>query len=132
MHIAAAIDLGTTQVEVAKTIGKSQPWVNRLLKWHDGGFAEGGPFAEDNAKAKEANIISSTNNSPPDWISVVAELSRSACDCANRATWLQAELNPDDWKQLTQQLAEVEDSLERALGIVKALRKIPFELARAA
>jgi hypothetical protein len=56
-HIAAAIESGSTQVDAAATVGKSQPWVNRLLKWRSGGFSKGGPFAADNAKAN----ISRTN-----------------------------------------------------------------------
>jgi hypothetical protein len=58
-HIAAAKEGGATQADVASTVGKSQPWVSRLLKWRDGGFKDGGPFADDNAKAK----ISRTNKS---------------------------------------------------------------------
>lgn len=58
-HIAAAIAAGATQSQAAHTVGKSQPWVNRLLQWKEGGFKQGGPFADDNAKAK----ISRTNNS---------------------------------------------------------------------
>ena len=37
-HIAAAIAAGATQAEAAAKVGKSQPWVSRLLKWRDGGF----------------------------------------------------------------------------------------------
>src|SRR6476620_1467546 len=58
-HIAAAIEHGATQADVASTVGKSQPWVNRLLKWRSSGFKDGGPFTADNAKAK----ISRTNKS---------------------------------------------------------------------
>jgi len=49
-QIAIAISNGATQAEAAKVIGKSQPWISRLLKWREGGF-KGGPFAhpaEDN------------------------------------------------------------------------------------
>ena len=57
-HIAAAIKAGATQAEAAAKVGKSQPWVNRLLKWRENGFKEGGPFADDHARA----IISGANN----------------------------------------------------------------------
>jgi hypothetical protein len=50
-HIAAAVEAGATQAEAAAKVGKSQPWVNRLLKWRAGGFKDGGPFAEDHARA---------------------------------------------------------------------------------
>jgi hypothetical protein len=43
-HIAAAVEAGATQAEVAAKVGKSQPWVSRLLKWRDGGFESSGPF----------------------------------------------------------------------------------------
>jgi hypothetical protein len=59
-HIAAAIKAGATQAEAAAKVGKSQPWVNRLLKWKENGFKEGGPFADDHARA----IISAANNPP--------------------------------------------------------------------
>lgn len=42
-HIAAAIQAGATQAEVAAKVRKSQPWVSRLLKWRDTGF-KAGPF----------------------------------------------------------------------------------------
>ena len=57
-HIAAVVEAGATQAEAEAAVGKSQPWVNRLLKWRENGFKEGGPFAEDHAWA----IISAANN----------------------------------------------------------------------
>ncbi len=57
-HIAAAIAAGATQAEAAARVGKSQPWVNRLLKWREGDFKEGSPFAADHERA----IISAANN----------------------------------------------------------------------
>jgi hypothetical protein len=59
-HIAAAIQVGATQAEAARAVGKSQPWVNRLLKWREGGFKEDGPFHADHARV----IISAANNPP--------------------------------------------------------------------
>lgn len=43
--IARACDQGATQREVAKGVGKSATWVNRLLKWREGGYV-GAPFAD--------------------------------------------------------------------------------------
>jgi hypothetical protein len=56
-HIAAAIDQGATQCEVAKAIGKSQPWVNSLLKWFKAGDLDGstGPFAIASRQARIVN-----------------------------------------------------------------------------
>lgn len=48
-HIAAAVKAGATQQQAADAVGKSQPWVNRLLKWRGGGFKEAGPFTNDHA-----------------------------------------------------------------------------------
>lgn len=59
-HVAAALALGASQAVIAIAVGKSQPLVNRLLKWRTGNFKKGGPFADDNAKAK----ISRTNKKP--------------------------------------------------------------------
>ena len=57
-HIAAAVKAGATQAEAARAVGKSQPWVNRLLKWRENGFKGDSPFADDHARA----IISAANN----------------------------------------------------------------------
>ena len=43
--IARACDQGATQREVAEGVGKSAGWVNRLLKWREGGCV-GAPFAD--------------------------------------------------------------------------------------
>jgi hypothetical protein len=57
-HIAAAVKGGATQAEAAAKVGKSQPWVNRLLKWRESGFKENSPFDADHARA----FISGANN----------------------------------------------------------------------
>jgi hypothetical protein len=56
-HIFAAIEAGATQTEVARAVGKSQPWVNRLLRWRKRDFVGDSPFADDHARA----IISRAN-----------------------------------------------------------------------
>jgi hypothetical protein len=43
--IARACDQGATQRQVAKGVGKSVAWVNRLLQWRKGGYV-GAPFAD--------------------------------------------------------------------------------------
>ncbi|MGJ4971514.1 hypothetical protein ACQR1N_25570 [Bradyrhizobium sp. HKCCYLRH1073] len=43
--IALACDQGAKQREVAEAVGKSAAWVNRLLKWREGGYV-GAPFAD--------------------------------------------------------------------------------------
>ena len=66
-HIAAAVEAGATQAQAAKQVGKSQSWVNRLLKWRASGFEDSSPFTADNANAAivsdfKKKIISGTNN----------------------------------------------------------------------
>ena len=43
--IALACDQGATQREIAEGVGKSPAWVNRLMKWREGGYV-GAPFAD--------------------------------------------------------------------------------------
>ena len=42
---AIALDQKLTQRRIAETVGKSAAWVNRLLRWREGGY-EGAPFAD--------------------------------------------------------------------------------------
>jgi hypothetical protein len=72
-YLLKAVDLGATQRMAADKVGKSESWVNRLLKWGRGGFKDTGPFSTD-AKAKRdrtaKNIRRLTgigdNGPPPD------------------------------------------------------------------
>jgi uncharacterized membrane protein YqiK len=57
-HIASALSGSTTQAQAAVAVGKSQPWISRLMKWRRDGFSAFSPF-DDNAKAR----ISRTNKS---------------------------------------------------------------------
>jgi hypothetical protein len=59
-HIAAAIELGASQRDVATTVGKSAAWVNRLLLWRTSGFLANGPFVDDNKKKKQRAAFSQT------------------------------------------------------------------------
>jgi hypothetical protein len=43
-YLAEARQLGATQRDSAKAIGKSAPWVNALLRWRDGGYLTVFPF----------------------------------------------------------------------------------------
>lgn len=43
-HLAAARKQGATQRQMARGVGKSAPWVNRLLQWHDNGYVDETPF----------------------------------------------------------------------------------------
>lgn len=43
--IKLACDQGAKQCEVAEGVGKSAAWVNRLLKWREGGYV-GAPFSD--------------------------------------------------------------------------------------
>lgn len=57
--IALACDKGAKQREVARALGKSVAWVNRLLKWRKGRYV-GAPFAD--------KVVQGVNNddSPPE------------------------------------------------------------------
>jgi hypothetical protein len=50
-YLLKAVDLGATQRMAAEKVGKSESWVNRLLRWGRNGFKDTGPFSTD-AKAK--------------------------------------------------------------------------------
>lgn len=43
-YIAAAQDQGASQRQIAKAVGKSAAWVNRLLKWRQGGYRDATAF----------------------------------------------------------------------------------------
>lgn len=53
-HLSKARKLGATQRQSAKAIGKSPAWVNRLLRWRDGGCRDT-PFGPQ-SKAKRARV----------------------------------------------------------------------------
>ena len=55
--IAAAQLQGATQRQIAEAIGKSAGWVNRLLKWRQGGFQDDTPFGSQ-SKASRARVQS--------------------------------------------------------------------------
>jgi hypothetical protein len=125
-HIAAAVAAGAIQAEVAKKIGKSQPWVNRLLKWRSSGYIDDGPFDADNAKRK---IISRLINARDHYI-VFDDWCRSLCDNAELATWL-AELPPDIRRDLASRLPDAaEDQINRSRMLVEVIRS--SKLAEAA
>jgi hypothetical protein len=53
--IARACEQRATQREIALGVGKSPAWVNRLLKWREGGYV-GAPFAD--------KVVQGVNNDP--------------------------------------------------------------------
>jgi hypothetical protein len=62
-HVAAAVDLGASQRDVAATVGKSAAWVNRLLLWRSNSYVASGPFADDNKAKKKRAAFSQTKRS---------------------------------------------------------------------
>jgi hypothetical protein len=90
-HVAAAMALGATQTEVAAAVGRSQGWVNRLLKWQRSGFHKGGPFGADNAKKR--NNISQTNKTRGQ---AITELQRQLADCDALRAHLEEQSNHQD------------------------------------
>jgi hypothetical protein len=61
-YLWKAKQLGASQRQTAKAIGKSPAWVNRLLKWRDRGYPDT-PFGPQ-AKTKRANAVQATKRSP--------------------------------------------------------------------
>lgn len=57
-HVAAAVELGASQRDVAATVGKSAAWVNRLLLWRSSNFIASGPFADDHKAKKQRAAFS--------------------------------------------------------------------------
>lgn len=53
-YLSEARQLGAAQRQSAKAIGKSPAWVNRLLRWHDGG-CKNTPFGPQ-SKAQRARV----------------------------------------------------------------------------
>jgi hypothetical protein len=64
-HVAAAIELGASQRDVAATVGRSAAWVNRLLLWRTSGFTASGPFAADHKAKKQRDAFSQAKRSDP-------------------------------------------------------------------
>jgi hypothetical protein len=62
--VAAAHELGATQCEIAEAVGKSQAWVNGLLKWRRSGWADT-PFGPQAKAARAARNYQATNNHQP-------------------------------------------------------------------
>jgi hypothetical protein len=52
--LAKAQQLGATQRQSAKAIGKSPAWVNALLKWRSVGYKDRCPFARSNRRVQPA------------------------------------------------------------------------------
>jgi hypothetical protein len=66
-HIAAALDQGATQREVAKAMRKSQSWVNAFMAWHKRGGTGAGPFAIA-SKEKRKRIAARLDQAPDQMV----------------------------------------------------------------
>ena len=58
--MAAARKQGASQRQIAQGVGKSAPWVNRLLKWHDGGYQEDTPFGPQSRASRQRSRVQAT------------------------------------------------------------------------
>jgi hypothetical protein len=64
--IAAAKAQGAKQREIAKVVGKSAAWVNRLLKWRESGYQEGSAFGpQAKASRQRAKRVQATKQRKP-------------------------------------------------------------------
>jgi hypothetical protein len=73
--ITAANELGATQRQIAKTVGKSAAWVNGLLKWRLAGYPDTpfGPQAKA-SRARAARVQSTKRHDLPEITPVKVEL----------------------------------------------------------
>ena len=63
-HLAAAKELGVTQKEMAKAVGKSEAWVSALLSWRAAGYVDDTPFgAQAKRKRRQEKIVQATKDS---------------------------------------------------------------------
>ena len=58
--IAEARRQGASQRQIAHGVGKSTAWVNRLLKWHDGGYQEDTPFGPQSKASRQRLRVQAT------------------------------------------------------------------------
>jgi hypothetical protein len=58
--LAAAVDQGATQREIAKAVGKSVGWVNGLLKWRKCGYPDDTPFGPQSKASREGARVQAT------------------------------------------------------------------------
>ena len=58
--IAEARRQGASQRQIAHGVGKSTAWVNRLLKWHDGGYQEDTPFGPRSKASRQRLRVQAT------------------------------------------------------------------------
>jgi hypothetical protein len=61
---------GMTQHDIGNAMGKTQPWVSLMLKWHDDGFIEETPFGSFSKASRERRKTEPTEykatNNPPE------------------------------------------------------------------
>jgi len=61
---------GMTQHDIGNAMGKTQPWVSLMLKWHDVGFIEETPFGSFSKASRERRKMEPTEykatNNPPE------------------------------------------------------------------
>ena len=55
-----------TQTEVAEHLGRHRSYVSKILKWHQEGCAEGGPFAGEAARRRAAKRVATSQQEP--WL----------------------------------------------------------------
>lgn len=58
--IANAQAQGATQRDIARAVGKSAAWVNRLLQWKDKGFPDSTPFGPASKAARQRRLVQAT------------------------------------------------------------------------
>jgi hypothetical protein len=99
---------GATQEEMAEAVGKSQPWVSRLLQWRRQGYKEGSPFGPTTKAERYAHANKSRKKRH------VVEKKRGARKSKNKDSGLQ--LVPKSQALVAQ---DADDPVEKAKTIIR-------------
>jgi hypothetical protein len=76
--MAAARKQGASQRQIAQGVGKSAPWVNRLLKWHDGGYQEDTPFGPPSRASRQRSRVQATERNKKKPAATTSEQAEAA------------------------------------------------------
>jgi hypothetical protein len=123
-HIAAAIELGASQRNVAATVGKSAAWVNRLLFWRTSGFLANGPFVDDNKQKKQRPDLEKAKAEAAKAKAEAARAKHAAAEARANARAAREKRKAEEWPFCfgDQEAAKINssdrDTLVKALGML--------------
>lgn len=89
-HLAAALRAGETQASIALAVGKSEPWVSRMLTWQKACFPTDTPFGpQSKAKRERAKSV----EAPKDRSNKISEKASSEVEDSDDV-WVENEAKP--------------------------------------